>query len=292
MVNARVTVPGPVRAPHRFGLFSAVPLVEITDEHTYNGVQWEPGSCERPRVLPDGSCCGTAKEFLPPDGVHDATPFTVVGTWQCQLLGTTPAAAQQKARAHLELGEQHAAEWAVWTGRVDPPGPADAGEHGPYLAHPSTTNLGTVRCGTDLIAVIEQYVASVYTGVPVLHVPRPVLAYLVQQSQVVTVAGGSRIETVGGIPVAVGAGYTEANTGPGNTPAPAGSWWVYVTGAMKVWRGPIITPPNPEVGFSRCNNEMAALAERVYLAGWDCFTAGVLFDPCCACGEPTPPPAA
>lgn len=289
MVNARVTVTGPSRAPHRFGLFSAVPVLDITDEHAYNGVQWEPGTCERPQVLPDGSCCGTAKEFTPPGVVGDATAFTVAGTWQCALLGYTPAQAQQRAREHLALGEQQAVEWAVWTGQVDEPADTTPGSHGPYFAHESTIDLGEVHCATDLIAVIEAATAGVYTGVPVLHVPRPVLPYLLHDSQV-QVVSGARIETVGGIPVAVGAGYAEANLGPGGVPAPPGSWWVYVTGAMVVWRGPVITPPTPEVGFSRCNNEMSAIAERVYLAGWDCFTAGVLFTPCCPCGAPTPPP--
>jgi len=281
MVNARVTVAGPVRTPHRFGLFSAVPVVDV-DGHELMGVQWEPPTCARPKVLPDSSCCPTVKEFEPPAPVQDATPFTVMGSWSCTLLGNNMADAVRRARQHLEAGEQHAVEYEVWTG--------EAGS-GPRFADPTTPNLGTVHCAADLLAVLEEYASRNYVGQPLLHVPRSVLPYFGADG-LTTVVGGNRLETNYGLPIVAGAGYSEANTGPDGAPAPAGSYWVYLTGAMKVWRGSIVEPPNPEAGFSRCNNEFVALAERIYLVGWDCFTVAVLFEPCCPCGAPelTPPP--
>lgn len=285
MVNVRVTVQGPMRVPHRYGLFSVVPVEDVTDPHAlFGGVQWEPLTCARPQILP-GPCvdCPPAKGFEPPPGIADATPITVVGTWTCSLVGFTVEEAQRRARQHLELGEQHAVERALWTGE---------GENGPRLAHPDTVNLGEVHCVTDLLSVLEAYANTHAVGETVLHAPRAVLPYLVDNGVVIQVGGGSRLETVYGLKVAGGAGYTGANTGPDGTPAPAGSWWVYMTGAMKIWRGPVVMPPDPTAGFSRCNNEMIALAERQYMVGWDCFTVGVLFTPCCDCGAPEPPPPA
>lgn len=275
----RVTVTGPPRTPHRFGLFSVVPVEEV-DSHALMGVQWEPLTCASPNVYEFG-CCPPNKEFEAAPGVQDATPFVVVGSWACTMGGITPDEAQRRARQHLELGEQHAVERALWTGE---------GGNGPRLAHPDTADLGEVHCATDMLSVLEGYANRNYVGQSILHAPRAVMPYLTENGLVGQVAG-SRLETPYGLSVVAGSGYTEANTGPDGTPAPAGSWWVYMTGAMKVWRGPVETPPDPEAGFSRCDNEFVALAERIYLVGWDCFTAAVLFTPCCDCGAPTPPPA-
>lgn len=286
-INAKFTVPGPARVPHRFGLFSAVPVVEVTDPHALMGVQWEGLTCERPTIVPDQCPCPTTKEFLPPAPVLDADPFTVLGSWECALGGNTVAEAQTKARQHLTVGEQHAVEWAVWTGQADLFEGITEEEafHGPRFAHPSTPQIGTASCPKDLLALIEDYTAGIYTGQPLVHLPRAVLPHLASDGLITTV--GTRLETPYGTPLVAGAGYGEANTGPDGTRAPDGSWWVYVTGAMQVWRGDVFTPPNPQAGFSRCNNEFTAIAERTYLAGWDCFTAAVLFTPCCTCGDPT-----
>lgn len=285
-INAKVTVTGPPRTPHRFGLFSAVPVVQVTDPHQLVGVQWEPLTCERPTIVPDQCPCGTHKEVVSPPGVQDAEPFTVLGSWSCALGGNTVERAQQRARDHLTAGEQHAVEWAVWTGQADNHEPIDEADayHGPRFAHPDTPVIGTVRCAADLLAIIEDYTSQVYTGDPLVHLPRAVLPYLADAGLVTR--SGTHLETPYGTSLVAGAGYGEANTGPDGTRAPDGAWWVYVTGAMQVWRSDVFTPPNPAAGFSRCSNEMTAIAERTYLVGWECFTAAVLFDPCCMCGDP------
>lgn len=287
-INAAVTVAAPPRQTHKYGLFSAVPVVPVSDPHELMGVQWEPLTCERPTIVPDQCPCPTTKEFVPPPPVQDVEPFNVLGSWACALGGNTVAAAQQRARDHLTAGEQQAVEWAVWTGMADNHDPLsqDDAYHGPRFAHPTTPVIGTVQCAKDLLAVIEDYTASVYVGQPLVHLPRAVLPHLAAENLVTTT--GTRLETPYGTPLVAGAGYGEANTGPDGVRAPAGSWWVYATGAMQVRRSDVFVPPNPEVGFSRCNNEFVAIAERTYLVGWDCFTAAVLFEPCCECAAPTP----
>jgi hypothetical protein len=286
---AAVTVPAPPRQPHKFGLFSAVPIHPANDPHMLMGVQWEPDTCARPKTMPEQCPCPTAVDFSPPSPVQDADPFTVVGTWTCALGGYTPAYAQEKARANLAAGEQQAVEWGIWTGDTELYGPIgdDSPQrfHGPRFADPTTPVIGEVKCATDLLAVIEQWTASRYTGAPIVHLPRPVLPYLAADHLLTTVS--NRLETTYGTQLVAGAGYAEANTGPDGTKAPDGSWWVYVTGALNVYRSDVFTPPDAADGFVRCNNEMLAVAMRTYLVGWDCITAAVLFTPCCECGQPT-----
>ncbi len=112
-----------------------------------------------------------------------------------------------------------------------------------------------------------------------IHAPRPVIPWLTDH---VTRESG-RLVTTQGVPVAAGAGYTEANTGPNGIPAPDGSWWVYITGPVHIRRGPITETP-PAQGFDPRTNDITALAERQYVVGWDsCLTAAVLFTPSCCC---------
>lgn len=284
-VSTAVTVPPPARQPNRFGLFSVVPVHDVSDNHQLLGIQWEPDTCTRPKVLPDQCPCSTVNEFTPAAPIGDASPFSVMGSWTCALAGYSPEDGQAKATRNLLDGEQHAVEWALWTGEADAFAPLDPDQayHGPRFAHPSTPVIGTVHCARDLLAVIEQYTSHHYVGTPIIHAPRSALSYLDEQVMVT----GQRLETKLGVPIVAGAGYSEANTGPDGTRPAVGSYWVYVTGAMLVYRSEVFTPPEATAGFYRCNNEFVALAERTYLAGWDCFTAAVLFTPCCACGEPT-----
>lgn len=281
---ARVTVTGPIRPPRRFGLFSVAEVETSTDPHIQAGVQWVADACEPPATVSDGCPCPDLKTWTPGRGVQDATPFAVVGSWQCAKLGVTLNEAVARARTQLEGGEQQAVEREVWEG---------TNGAGPRFAHPDTVVIGEVGCATDLLAAIESY-ASAFMVQPVVHAPRPVLAHLAADHLIEKVASGARLETPWGTPVAGGPGYAMANTGPDGTPAPEGSWWVYATGPIKVWRGPVIALPEPpEQGFVRCSNEFVATAERVYVVGWDCFTAAVLYTPCCPCpGTPAPAPPA
>ena len=285
----RVTVPAPVRQPHRHGLFSVASIVDVTDPHELLGVQWEPLPCERPGLWIDDCAPSTGdgeggeddeggegpdtgeKVFAAPPDDGTADPITVYGSWHCQKLGHTLDEIRNRARAHLTGGEQQAVEYALWTG---------AGGNQPYFADPTTVDLGEATCAAQLLAILYEHADTAFTGEPVLHMPRPVVPWLADH---VTRESG-RLVTTQGVPIAAGAGYTEANTGPGGTPAPDGSYWIYATGPLMVRRGPIEDAPNPtSAGFNTRTNEITALAERQYVVGWDCLTAAVLFSPSCCC---------
>lgn len=283
----RVTIPAPVRQPHRFGLFSVANVADVTDAHELLGVQWEPLPCERPGLWVDDCAPNTGAGEGEGEGGEDsypnekapavqpepveADPITVYGSWFCLKLGYTLDEVQARARAHLLAGEQQSVEYAVWTG--------DGGNR-PYLADPETVNLGEATCAAQLLAMLYEHADTAFTGEPVIHMPRPVVPWLTDH---VTRESG-RLVTTQGVPIAAGAGYTEANTGPGGTRAPEGSYWVYATGPVTVRRGPIDNVPSPtSAGFNRRDNTLLALAERQYVVGWDCLTAAVLFTPSCCC---------
>lgn len=277
---AAVTVPAPVRQPHRHGLFSVASIVDVTDPHELLGVQWEPLPCEPPGLWidpcgpdnggEDGGEEDLEKGFAATPEPVEATPITVYGSFHCKKLGYTAAEVTDRARAHLTAGEQQAVEYAVWTG---------ASGNSPYLADPDTIDLGEATCPAQLIATLLAYADTAFVGEPVLHMPRPVVPWLADH---LTRESG-RLVTTQGVPVAAGAGYTEANTGPGGAPAPDGAWWVYVTGPVQIRRGSIHSTP-PERGFNPRTNDVTALAERQFVAGWDsCLAAAALFTPSCCC---------
>src|SRR5690606_3046512 len=282
----RVTVPAPVRQPHRHGLFSVASISDVTNPHEQLGVQWEPLPCERPGLWVDdcapltgggeGESGGEGeggdveeKTYATQPEPVEADPITVYGSFHCKKVGYTLDEITSRARAHLTAAEQQAVEYALWTGD---------GANTSYLADPTTINLGEATCAAQLLATLYEHTDTAFTGEPVIHVPRPVIPWLADH---VTRESG-RLVTTQGVPIAAGAGYTEANTGPGGTPAPTGSYWVYVTGPVHIRRGPSETTP-PEQGFIPRTNDITALAERQFVVGWDCLTAAVLFTPSCCC---------
>lgn len=273
MAFGGVTVSPPGRSAHRYGLFSAVSIVDVTDEHELMGVQWTPFPCDRPELWVD-DCIGSPggegeKLFAEQPDIIQATPITVYGSFHCNLLGFSVQEAQDRAREHLAAGEQQAVEYALWTG--------EAG-NSPYLASPDTEDLGEASCANELLAMVYRFADTAFVGEPVLHVPRAAVPWM----SFSVVADSGRLRTQQGVPIAAGAGYTEANTGPDGEPAPEGSWWVYVTGPLVVRRGSVEVVPNPgSRGFSTRDNQISALAERQFVVGWDCVAGAVLFSPRC-----------
>ncbi len=269
-VGAHVTVPAPVSQPQRYGLFSAATIVDTTSPHELLGIQWAPLPCNRPQLWPhDCPPHNEEKTYTtqPPTGY--ALPVSVYGSFDCRLVGYSLSEASARAHEHLTAGEQQAVEYALWTG---------AAENNPALANPDTTNVGTHTCSAGALSALYEHTDTHMVGEPTIHLPRAALPWLIDQ--LITVNG--RLFTRAGSPVAAGAGYTEANTGPDGQPAPDGAYWIYATGPLVIRRGPIITVPNPaEQGFNTRTNQHTALAERQFLVAWDCITAAVLYTPRC-----------
>ena len=272
MAFSGVTVSPPSRSRLSYGLFSVAELVDVTDPHELLGAQWTPLPCHRPELWP-GECSNEGEErektyAEQPDIVH-ALPFAVYGSFHCTLPGYRVSDAQERAREHLLSGEQKAAEYAVWTGSQG---------NTPYLASPDAVDLGTVDCSSALFSLITEFTDTEVAGTPVVHMPRSMIPWITFHLY----RDSGKLLTTQGNPVVAGAGYTEANVGPGGDPAPEGSWWVYVTGPVKIRRGPVdMVPTTGAQGFNTRTNNITALAERSFVIGWDCPVGAALFTPTC-----------
>lgn len=123
------------------------------------------------------------------------------------------------------------------------------------------------------LALLEGYAASVYAGVPTIHMPRAVASLLGDR----ITWEGDKAYTRLGSKVAMGGGYDDPT-------APAvGEWEMFATGEVYVERSEEFSIssyvlPGDGSGLGSDENGLAdntviALAERMYRVGVDCFVA-------------------
>lgn len=203
--------------------------------------------------------------------VVEGEPFAVLHLLECTPVGFGDGTVSlaDRAREALRMGEQRAVERvvaralarddrAVVLAAGDPLGPVDA------------------------LAALEKYAAANYPGRATIHAT-PDLVTLWDSRGVVslrTVNGVEQIVTGQGTKVVSGGGYS-----PLREPTPdlddvlpandAGVEWAYVTGAVQVRRTAIIEAAAVmnSTGGTAARNQSSYLAERPYVATWDCMVA-------------------
>lgn len=116
------------------------------------------------------------------------------------------------------------------------------------------------------VGLLEQYAADHYSGLPLIHGNRVATSLILPE----LVAEGGTLRTVHGTPVANGGGYGAA--GPDSVTAGAGEAWLYITGQVNLWRGPI----GEYKAIDLEGNRAYALAEATYVATVECFVAAIL----------------
>ncbi len=290
MVSIRRLVAPPTFTPAGYGLLSVAELADDTaDPHWRNGVEYQPVYCGT--ALNTAAVCvtgGLDKPALPGGRpIRAADPFAVYAWLNCAPVGYTPQEWQALTVQALTNNETAAVEAAFWTGAVS------GGTLYPHLAANAAvtegasgatqvvtlqtaaqilvTGTGTVDI-VEGIGLLEGAIGACYGGVPVLHVPRAAVAAMAAWGLVIR--DGPRLRTPTGALVAAGIGYP--GTSPsGQAPAP-GTAWLYATGAVKYWRGPVeTTGVNPAEWLGRARNEQVLIAERTYVIGWDCCHVAV-----------------
>lgn len=270
--------PNALLRPLKYGIFSVALMIDENDpkpDHWMNGLTWEPNSCGP--VFTTGPDCPPeadvpAKDFSDVEGSGNVTAlgFWTYAPYQCALIGREIGEARARARARLERGEERAVEQAIGNGLLlgNEPVIASAG------AEDLTPAAGalSLKCG---IAALEDYLGNCGGGI--IHMTRG-LASVGQSAGVKPDKEDNDLLTTSlGTPVAAGSGY-DLN-GPDGVAAADGEAWIYATPPVVIWRGPIEDSP-PEgrewEGVDRRINEILALAERPYVAGWDgCCHAAV-----------------
>lgn len=120
------------------------------------------------------------------------------------------------------------------------------------------------------LGLLEAYLAECYGGEGVIHVPRQALAHLGAYNLVDR--DGQQLRTLGGNLVAAYSAPRQTFA-PSGAPPGAGEAWLYATGAVYAWRGPI--QRNAEataefLGIAGARNDNYYVAYRTYAWSWDC----------------------
>lgn len=213
-------------------------------------------------------CAPNAKDLDDQGSWQDGFRFAAYGGLTCNPVGMDIEGARAGVRESFSLGESTAVERALMKYRfvANASGGAVPGE---WAAPVDLTPAGGAVSPVVGVALLEGYAASVYTGVPTLHLPITVGSlWLVEAGLEAT---GS-LRTATGSKVVLGAGYDLPNTGPTGAAAPAGERWIYATGEVLVRQGPDMAVRE---AVDPVNNEVVMLAERPYIIAVDTFVAAV-----------------
>ena len=274
-------VEGPQAVGSRYGLLTvASGPIDLPEHGRGGGVRYKERTCGEAHPYPidcsGGGVVPTAKDGDPDNAVFEALPFVVYASIECGSIGYTSQEFIDKVRARLTLGEQGAAELALWTGFTAASGGIDLG----IVSLSETTDDIPVANNADPAAVLAAIEAWIYRtqgygGVAYIHAPVEAASWF-GEAYLVIEKNGIKYTPFGSIWV-FGGGYP--GTGAGGAAPPAGGFYMYVTGQTTVWRSAdIFTYPVPQT-LDRTNNQYFLLAEREYAIGFDCGAGRILFDP-------------
>lgn len=274
MITGPATVTRPGRTQLPYGLFSVLSPSTNGQRWESGGAQWETLTCEPVSGTPLGDNYGDLADELD-GGLHSgegtenviswALPFAVHGYFTGSPVGHSAQEAQALAEEHLLAREQTRVEQAFWTGdlanipNLQGEGYDAQDEPFPYSA---PTSIGTFD-PVNAVAELEDFIATMYGSLGVLHVPRKLAVYLLNED--LFHSRGGRLYTALDTPVVAGAGYT------GDT--------MKATPSLFGFRSEVDAYVDATAGFDRSQNNLKAIASRSYLLGFDpCGTASVTVD--------------
>lgn len=273
----------------RYGLFNvAPPQVLINDDdgqniadHAYGGgFTYDPIGCGEAHLYEINCDPPVAKTFDDNSAEIEVSPFVVYASLKCGPRGMSPLFMADKTSLRLYSSEQHAVEDAFWSG---------AGGGGPALVDAVLpVDVGTGGTFANIVDAVAALEAHAYGAVPygyhaVMHATSAVHAYAAESHLVHTAAEGfaavwgttgddRTLRTSLGTRWVFGGGYP--GTGPAGLAPPAGETFIWITGNVGVWRQAEFSPPDPlRTQFDRTLNEFRLVAERGYLATYECFAA-------------------
>lgn len=257
-----VFVPNPVPIVDRYGLFTvATGPLTLPQVARGGGIQYETGVCVLPKSVQVE--CGPSDPAKVIESTSDfivGTPFIVYSELTCGTVGMTQDRARTILMERLKAGEQAVVENVFSTQAVS---------QSPGLSNnPDVVTVAATTTGvTDSVGRLESDFYATYGLTGTLHVPF-ILAQRLYQG------GGLRWDgrqwrTAAGTLVSFG---NYAGNDPAGDPPAVGLSWVYMTGAVTIWRTPdseIFIPPY-EMSINRATNQVAMVAEREYVLTIDC----------------------
>lgn len=261
-----VYIEAPAVAPARGGLYAVANVLAGEAHVGASGFHYLTETCGTASSLDDPACITAEDRAEKTFGelfiTESTDPFAVYKGVECVDLHDDDSSWAQRG---LELTEHIAVEQRVMEELL-----AGAEDITPVPGTAVPVALG--------VALLEGAAAANYGGIPVLHMARST-ATMGFSEYVLGHTSDFTVHTGQGAWVANGGGY-EANLGPTGTPAGAGEAWIYVTGAVTVVRGPVVTnrviPSFNEDGAPV--NTQRALAERLIAVSAECIKYAVLVE--------------
>lgn len=219
------------------------------------------------------------KEIGNPESTLTFQPYTVWAGVFCRAHDADRRGEefQRRALSRLECIQSRAVEHELWTGQVR----NTAGFSTPYLADPDNdTPLSLVALGfVTALGELEDALSECSCVEPkMIHAERRVVTAWASRQLVDVAPDGSHLRTRLGTIVVPGAGYP--GTGPSQEQSGEGSYsssYVYGTGRVRVFLGPVVYRGEPVETVDRDVNDWRVRAER---------TAVAVFDRCCTVGLP------
>lgn len=261
-----VYIEAPVVTPAKGGLYAVADVREGDVHIGASGFHYLSENCGVASSIDDPACITAEdrveKTFGETNVVASTGPFAVYKGVECVDLHDDDS---EWARRGLELTEHIAVEQQVMLELL-------AG------ADDLTPTPGTPISVRDGIALLEGAGGYTYGGRLVFHMDRSATTIGFSE-HVLEHDSDFTVFTQQGSLVANGAGY-EFNVGPTGVPAPTGQAWIYVTGAVTVVRGPVVTNrviPGVDASGAHVNNQLA-LAERMIAVSAECIKYAVLVE--------------
>lgn len=268
VVMGRRQVASPTVRPLPYGLLAAATVVDDADVHLQAGVEYETLNCGSAHLTAAECFTGApAGALVDDDGMPwtEGDGFMVYALHTCRVPAGGYADAERAARAKLAAGEGRAIEERFGLSVLADPAGSDL-----------TPTPGTALPLLDAVAMVEEWAGVNYSGPPVLHVARSTGTMLTNRAGAGVAPVSGRLETVQGSVVASGPGYLAASRAAisGVTPD-AGERWLFVTGAVQVYRGQAQVT-DPVVGLASPRNEVGIIAQRPVAVTAECLRARIL----------------
>lgn len=270
-----VYVQPPAPDPSRFGLFSVATIVGDEPDRWKVGYQYEPVPCEVAE-LASYNCDNEDEAGYPlavrdGEGLVEVEPFLVYGSYGCKTLSRPIDEAEQRARWHLQMGEERAVERAIAAGGF---GNAPTFQGADDIT-PATGAVSVARG----FALLESLIGQEYGGIGTIHAPR-LLVPAISGGRLAE-RQGQRLETLVGTYVVAGGGYDLANVGPDGSPpgeygdADGVEAWLYATSRPIVRRGEVYITPDRDHFVVKPYNDVEIIAQRAYAVSWECVLGAV-----------------
>lgn len=261
VLTGTTEVPTPTFTPAKGGILDVVEPTSASGP-VFFGVQYETeGGALGTLATLDPAECFALADLEPDDGrtYESGLPFVVARAITCRTVGGDMSHAEERAERALELSEGMLVEKHLWENVF------------PQRAVDLTPALGAVTPKNG-VGILLEYAGLNYTGMPMIHFGRRLGVFLTGDD---TVKNGDLLAVNG-------RGYTsklgpfidaDANPATPETQSVAGvdEVWMYVTGAVHLWRDVIST----HMTTNYTNNEYLVIADRTYVATVETFIAGI-----------------